>query len=502
MYRFATDVVDELSARSTTLLFALSPMVLIMGASQMDHVPALAFSMLALASLTRWDRATTLRKRWMCAGMIGVALGIVATVRPLDAALVGLVIGGFQLWRLTSASERWRDIGIQIATAAVPVVLLLWANARTTGDPFLFGYDALNGAAHRIGFHLAPNGELHTPLHGVILASGYLMRLDRFLFEWPIPALVIVLVGVLGLVATKISSRWDVLLAALATSFLAGYGAYWFDGFFAGPRFLFTALPAFVYFAAQAPAIASYAWREIPVARRVTLLVLPLCVVVSWLGPLGISSAGARVLLYREQRTKLKTDVDEQIRQAGLHHALVFVNESWRGRLLARLRVLGVQQFEADHVASTLDACALQTALDAEDSLPARTAGERQSRVLTRARRFGKAQLVPGLAADQTIALVRGSSPTPACLREVEQDAFGSMPYALFLANQRIGPDGRIGGDVVFARDLGPRDELLRERFGDRAWYRYRPPASLTDTSIAFVPYSTSLATSAAISTR
>ena len=45
------------------------------------------------------------------------------------------------------------------------------------------------------------------------------------------------------------------------------------------------------------------------------------------------------------------------------------------------------------------------------------------------------------------------------------------------------------GGDVVFARDLGDRNELLRDRFGGRVWYRYRPAASLDDTSAAFVPY-------------
>ncbi|HKW49116.1 MAG TPA: phospholipid carrier-dependent glycosyltransferase [Gemmatimonadaceae bacterium] len=488
-YRFTNAVSDELTARSTTLLFMLSPMVLIMAASQMNHVPALAFTMFALASLTQWDRAETTREQWLSAAAIGFTLGIVAAVRPLDAALVGVVIACYQLWRLAAAPERWRDIGIQCAAASVPLCVLFWANARTTGSPFLFGYDSLNGLAHRIGFHLAPNGQIHTPLHGVILASGYLMRLDRFMFEWPIPALVIVLAGVAGILATKRASRWDVVLAAVATAFLVGYGAYWFDGFFAGPRFLFTTLPVFVYFAARAPRATAQAVSRVAILRRAALVVLPLCVLTSWLGPFGISSAAARVILYRDQRTKLKTDIERQIHTAGLHHALVFVNESWRGRLLARLRVYGVQQFEADRIVSTVDACALQTALDAEDTLPTQNAAERRDRVLTRARSFGKAQLVPGLAADQTIALVPGSAPTPACVREVERDAAGSMPYALFLAQQQIDADGRIGGDVVFARDFGPRDELLRARFGDRVWYRYRPPRSLADTAIAFVPY-------------
>ena len=490
LYRFVRSAMtDELTARSTTILFVLSPMVLIMAASQMSHVPALAFAMLALASLADWDRARTARERWFRATVIGISLGIVVAVRPLDGALVALAVGGFQIWRMIDVHDRWRDLLIQCAAGLSPVLLLLWANARMTGSPFVFGYDLLNGPGHRLGFHMAPNGEMHTPLHGVILASGYLLRLDRFLFEWPIPALLAVIVGVVGILAAKKTSRWDVLLAGIATAFLVGYGAYWFDGFFAGPRFLFAALPAFVYFAARGPIAGAAVFAERPTARRAALLVLPICAVVSWLGPLGISSAAARVLLYRDQRTKLKTDVEEQIRRADLRNALVFVNESWRGRLLARLRVLGVQQFEAERVLNTVDACALQTALDGEDSLAAFDAGERRARVLTRARESGRAQLVKGLAADQTIALVPGSTPTSVCLREVERDASGSMPFALFLAQQEIDSSGRVGGNVVFARDLGARNELLRERFGDRTWYRYRQAADLSDTSVAFVRY-------------
>ena len=108
------------------------------------------------------------------------------------------------------------------------------------------------------------------------------------------------------------------LLAALATAFLVGYGAYWFDGFFAGPRFLFTALPAFIYFAARAPGLVASAFERRPTVRRATLLVLPICLAISWLGPLGISSAAARIVLYRDQRSKLKTDIEAQILQAGL----------------------------------------------------------------------------------------------------------------------------------------------------------------------------------------
>lgn len=485
LHRFFAAVTDELAARLTVLLFIASPMVLLMGASQMSHVPALAFGATALAALAQWDRTAERRTQFIHAAVMGLGVGLVVLVRPLDGVVLGGVIGAFQLWRAREESSRFASIAIQACAALLPIALLLWANARTTGHPLLFGYEALNGPAHAIGFHQDPNGEMHTPVRGLVRASSYVMRLSRFLLEWPIPATLVIVAGALAL---RRPTRWDVLLASLSLAFLAAYGAYWFDGFFAGPRFLFTAVPAFVYFAARAPGeiAAATPW---PTFRRAALILAPLCAIASWAGPTGVSSARGTLALYRDQRTKLKTDVEAQIARAQLRNALVFVNEGWRGRLLARLRVLGLTSFRAERVVNELDACGLQTGLDAEDSLMARSPEERVNRVLAVARSVGKAELQPGLQADQTIALVAGSQPTPTCLHEYQHDAtHATIAYSLFLARQRVAGDGRIGGNVVFARDLGARNERLRARFGDRAWYRYRPAQSLDDTTLAFVP--------------
>ena len=485
LYRFLAVAFDELTARLTVLLFASSPMVLIMAASQMNHVPALAFTLLAFASLARWDRTEDAGEQRQQAAIVGVGLGMTALARPLDAVVIGVVVACFQWWRAWRAPERWRSIGVQVLAGAIPVAVLLWANARTTGSPLLFGYDALNGPAYRLGFHVDPNGEIHTPIRGLVFVSGYLLRLSRYLFEWPVPGMLIVIGGLLAITRP---SRWDVLLTAVAAGFLAAYAAYWFDGFFAGPRFLFTATPVFVYFAARAPRSTAAVVRH-PIARRAVLFVVPICVLAAWAGPLGVSSARARVVLYADQRDKLKTDIEAQLRRAGVRNALVFVNEGWRGRLLARLRVLGVPQFPAGRILASVDACALQTALDLEDSLPAADPAARVERVVRRARAVGEAHPVPGLQADQAVAFVRGSVPTAVCLRELQRDTSGTIPYPLFLARQTVGRDGRVAGDVVFARDLGDRNELLRDRFGGRVWYRYRPAASLDDTTAAFVPY-------------
>lgn len=482
LYAFLRQTSTEVIARFTVVLFVTSPMVLIMGASQMNHVAALAGVMVALAALARWDSSDTARALYGNAVVIGASIGVVALVRPLDAAITGTVVGSYQLWAAVHSRDRRTSLAVQTVAFAILIVVLLWANAATTGRPFLFGYEALNGAAHGLGFHVDPAGELHTPRRGLVIASGYLLRLNRYLFEWPIPAMLFV---ASGLVLLR-PSRWDVLMASLAAAFVVAYGLYWFDGFFSGPRFLFTVVPVFVYAAACAPGGIA-AVLPAPIVRRALVILVPMCLLWAWGGPAGGSSARVRVASYREQRTKLKTDIEAQLRTAGMEKALVFVNDGWRGRLLARLRVLGVSQFRAERILNAVDACALQTALDAETLSGQRA--DAAERVVRRARAFGKARLEPDLPADRAIALVPGSRPTDTCVREFLRDTTGTMPYPMFLARQSVDADGRVGGDVVFARDLGERNVLLRSRFAGRAWYVYRPGRYLGDTARVFRPY-------------
>jgi hypothetical protein len=61
------------------------------------------------------------------------------------------------------------------------------------------------------------------------------------------------------------------------------------------------------------------------------------------------------------------------------------------------------------------------------------------------------------------------------------------MPYALFLREQAVAADGRLDGTVVWARDLGPRDTLLRDEFGARRWYLYKPGRTLSEAA-QFIP--------------
>jgi hypothetical protein len=481
LHRFVRRTFGEATARATILLFALTPFVLVLGATQMSHAPVLALTLVALAELAAWD-AERDHPPAAHAAALGLAIGAIALFRPFDALLVAIPIGIFQATRLHVGTRRGRTLLVQCAAGAIPVLVLLWANVHTTGDPLLFAYDAANGPSHRPGFHVDPNGEMHSPLRGLIYTSGYLLRFDRFLFEWPLPALLIVCTT---LVLLRRGSRWDSLLLGLVASFLIGYAAYWFNGFFDGPRFLLPIVPVLVLYAARLGEAAR--GRATGTGRRVLVALVPACVAVAWLVPLPFAAVPTRLVSLRDQRTKLKTDVTEQARRAGVTNALVLVRESWRGSLLARLRTLGVQQFEAEHLVDTLDACALQHALDSLDLAPKADSAATRARVVARASMAGRAVMSSAPAAEARTARAAGGPDSPECRAQLAADSAGTMPYAMFLAQQTVGPDGRPGGDVVWARSLGLRDSLLVREYPERRVLRYTPGQSFTD-SASFTP--------------
>jgi hypothetical protein len=313
-------------------------------------------------------------------------------------------------------------------------------------------------------------------------------RLNVFLFEWPFPAVVVL---ALALGFSLRATQWDYLLLGLLAMVLAGYAAYWHQGNLFGPRFLYPALPALLVYSARMPSIVAARLRR-PILQRATLALIPICVCTAWIpfqDSSRFSGVWARVESTRASDVYRDVDVAGEVEAARLDNALVFVREPFRERISARLRGLGEPALMAEQIAANVDACALQEGLDADDSMPVGTVHDRLERIVLRAEQAGPAQPLPGRTGNFSLALVGGTPSSPACAQQLALDRSGTLPLELFLPFDDFDGDGRLGGRVVFARDLGPRDELLRAQFGGRRWYRYRPKADPRDTGVVFVPY-------------
>jgi hypothetical protein len=333
----------------------------------------------------------------------------------------------------------------------------------------VFAYDALNGHAHRPGFHLDPMGELHTPRRGVFNVSAYLLRLDAALLGWPVPALLLIVVA---LAWQRRADRWDELALGIVGALLIGYWYFWGEGRALGPRFLFTGAPIFLLYVSRFVGVLRDRMTR-PIWRRAATVIVPFWIALGWLLPAGVAQPnGVWALARRARERPVATRlIDETMSKQRLSNALVFIADGWRARLIARLSALGARPFTAQKIVEYYDACRVQQLLDSADRLPAAVRSRHVFETLDRSPHGVK---VPGMAVVDQLAFERNREQTPVCRPELAAAQSNGADFARYLPRNVTDAHGQLGGDVVFARDFGERNALLRDRFGGRAWYRAR----------------------------
>jgi 4-amino-4-deoxy-L-arabinose transferase-like glycosyltransferase len=467
LFHFARRAYGETEGRAIAALFSLTPMVLMMSGTYMNHVPVLCLAACALAALTEWERSRTRARAAVWAAVIGLLLGAMATIRPLDAIVAAIVIGGFQLSIVWPERTRAPELAAQVAGGLIGVAPLLYVNRATTGSALRFGYELMWGAGHQIGFHADPQGGVHTIGRGLQYAITYVRELNVYVMLWPVPAL---LIAVIGLISMRRTTRWDALLLALLAVQVGAYASYWYWGQFLGPRFLFTAVPAIIVLLARAPFLVGERYDGYP--RRAMLLFTLGCVALTWTVSTSTFSVWGMARSIHNSRRVLKADLAGTVRKADIHHAVVFIREPFGSRLLHRLWALGFTRSEATQLLAKSDACSLLTAIR-EQEADTRTPRADKPAGVKRATALFAPSGTPVRTADPTVHISSTASMTPACRAEFDDDAkYGGGSFGQALPLEPIDADGRIDGDVIYAVDLGPRNEQLRIRFGDRIWYR------------------------------
>ncbi len=474
-YRAARWCADETTARLAVVLLLLSPFVAAVSGSEMSHLPAAALAMVAAAAAAAAGRGS-----WRAPIVAGAALGVLAAFRPLDAVAAGAPVALI----LLMAAPPHRKVAVlaaAVAAGAVFTLPFLWYNAGTTGSWHLLGYNYLWGPNHSLGFHPVPWGIPLTPWRAVGLTSLDLHQLDTYLFDAPLPILVLTALALFA-ARRRLVARDAVPVAGVAAlSFLLFF--YWHRDVFYGPRFLFTAVPWLVIVAARGLVLLRRSGREVAPSVTAGQAVVFVFAVAMLLG-LGAITPG-RIAAYRRATPVFDLHPDRDARRAGIHHAVVVIPDGWGSRLIVRMWAEGVPVPRSTRLYAAIDACSLEQALDAA-ARDSAGRGARLVEALDSLAELHRPGVRTGVTLDPNLRLPEGEDLAPACRVELARDAAGFLAYAPFLYLNRAD----LNGDVVWARDLGPWNDALFAHYAGRALYRYAPrepggPPAFTPLGIA-----------------
>ncbi|MFL5595163.1 MAG: hypothetical protein ACJ785_11205 [Gemmatimonadaceae bacterium] len=446
-------------AVGAVLLFALTPFAVFMSGSHMNHVPTLMWLLVAMAAMARV--MTSSQPAPGLALLNGLAFGCAATIRPVDALAFAFPAGVWYAGIALGTRARWRDAIAVGVGVAIPLCAMMWVNAQTTGKPLLFGYQVLWGRSHDLGFHRAPWGLAHTPARGLELLNLYVLRLQTYLYESPIPSLVPFL-GALYL--TRRVDRFDRYMFASAVLLLGLYFAYWHDGFLFGPRFVFPLIPMLALWTARFPSVVRERF-GIGLPYRVMWYGLAVGAVVA-----AFVSIPARVREYSHSFVPMRLDYLAPARKASVDSALIFVRESWGTQIMARMWALGVPRSETELLYGNVDACMLEQAITAIEHAGARgtTALSTLMPLLADSARTVKTPF----SLDVTERYLPGTVYAPTCVERIAEDRLGFTLLAPLLYTD--------WGTNVYARDMHARNLALVRRYPNRPVYLLRPPSNAT----------------------
>jgi hypothetical protein len=456
---------------AATVLFAFAPFTAFMAGSYMNHVTALTWLLLGLAGLAKVTASDAPRPWWAFA--CGLGFGCSAAIRPIDAAIFALPAGLWLFVRAGTRHMRVRDLAAAGLGLALPLAALMWANLETTGAPLRFGYQVMWGGNVGLGFHPSPWGVPHTPLRGLVLLNLYFIRLQTFLYETPLPSLVPV---VAALALTRRISPFDRYLLGTSAVLVAAYFAYWHDGYYLGPRFMYPLVPFLALWTARLPRIVAERFGS-PEARR--------AVIFSYLvaGALALALAlPIRARQYHAMFGTMRWDASPAAAAAGVRNAVVFVRETWGAQLLVRMWALGVSRADAERIYNRADACVLDRITTSLQRPPGhRVPPDSALRLLESATRDSSRLIRSSFSPDTSERFLPGQRYTQNCVDRINEDRGGTMLLAPLLLMR----DGNL-----YVRDLHERNALLAREYPDRALFLLRPSSSGPGATPVFSPVS------------
>jgi hypothetical protein len=459
VYGIARRLLGERTGRLAAALYSLSPFVLLMSGSYMNHVTAALFLTLTFYAVVRVveDGAGGW---WIAAA--GAAMGVAVAIRPLEAVAWTAALA---LWLAVRRGWSWAlAFGGMCGVAVTP---LLAYNAYTTGHALRFGYTLLWGAGHGLGFHPDPWGEPFTPLRSFANTAFDLQRLNVDLLGWPLPSLLFLLLALAVAGRDQRVGKSAGILVALLVAAPVAYFFYWHHDSYLGPRFLYASLVPAVLLTASG--IGSL---DRCLARRRLVLRI---VVASAVGYALAAALPRNAGVVAGMAPDFNLHPDVQAERAGIDEtAVVFVKVGWGSRLAARLRGWEIPANDVERSLHAVDGCRIQLALDDADSLaalghdPALAGAELRRRLA--AWRSADLAVSAGQFADAGVRLDSTQPLAARCRAEARWDESGFIRFEPFV--WRNDPWLRRG--VIYARYLSlERNQELKRQFAGRRAYLY-----------------------------
>ena len=459
VYFAARGLYGDATAKVAAFLWAASAWVMFVSATYSSHVGATTFTLVAWALL--WG-PRSLHSVHLVG--VGLALAGATATRPLDGIAAALPI---IVW--FAVRREWRRMPWLVAGLVPVAVGWAYLNWQVYGNPLTLGYSVLWGSEVGLGFHTDPSGEPFTPFIALSNAAVALRRLNIFLFEWPIPAL---LPLALWAIVARHRRSSDLLVAIGVAAAPILYFFYWHSGFYLGPRFYYAATPMIVIGTARA-----WQWGWL-LARRASARLL------RW--DVALAAAAAMVLfwgwfqilprrfdVYRTGLVTMKLHPEERLQQMRVRQALVLVPESWGSRVVVGLWGLGVSPGLVERAYRRLDTCELYHFLG--DARAANVTPKEVSDQLELLVERG-AEAPPRLETwpDPTIRLRTEAALTEDCRKELDRDLRGFTLYGYLAWRNAVG----LSSGVVFARDMYEENGALLARYVGWELWRFAPEVS------------------------
>ncbi|HMO02585.1 MAG TPA: glycosyltransferase family 39 protein [Oligoflexia bacterium] len=465
-------VVLQLSSRLvavySTILLCFSGFFLFMSVGMMNHVPTFFFVMVTCYAFLRWFVSDSL---WLVA-IAGLSLGYAFLCRPLCAMITAITLSLYTIIirrKKLLTKRNFQALVVGGLSALFMISPFFIYNYYTTGNALIPGYIKLWGASHGLGFHKTPWGDDHNLLTGIRNTFINIHYLNEYLFEWPIPATIIL---ALALLFGFVTLEQELFFLMIFLAYPIGYLFYWHRDSFLGPRFIYNSLIGIIplttitlcKFNQFFKKINLDNWRQANIFYYGLPNLIPAAVFSLFLYMFAFGLP-LRYRIYESWMTTMKRDLAVEAKLSGITKGLVFIKGTLGARIISELRGFGVPADLVETVYRRSDHCQLLELINmvkagrlAQQDLPARMTALMNPNVIK-----------SGLGSDDSFRSLPNQELSAECQEELAYDRLGAMAYAPFVADN----DPFMRSDFIFAIDLRVENCKLIKEFSEFPPYLY-----------------------------